>query len=103
MADVRFGTLANSTVIVTAVVYGTLLQLASGAGIAGILLRIMVTLSLWRYAYAVLRHVASGWQNFPPPEIESMNIFGGGFTVILHSLLFVLALFFLATTPFMQG
>ncbi|HVY64858.1 MAG TPA: hypothetical protein VHH11_08560 [Gammaproteobacteria bacterium] len=103
MADVRFGTLANSTVIVTAVVYGVLLQLAGGAGIAGILLRIMVTLSLWRYAYAVLRHVASGWQNFPPPEIESMNIFGGGFTVILHSLLFVLALFFLATTPFMQG
>jgi hypothetical protein len=103
MAAIRFSALANSTVIVTAVVYGFLLLLASGAGWAGLLLRIMVLLSLFRYAYAVLRHVASGWLKFPPPEIESMNPFGGGFTVILHSLLFVLALFFLGTTPFIEG
>ena len=103
MAAVRFNALANTTVIVTAVVYGFLLLLGGGAGLAGLLLQIMVLLSLWRYAYAVLRHVASGWQNFPPPDIESMNPFGGGFTVILHSLLFVLALLFLATTPFIEG
>jgi hypothetical protein len=89
--------------MVTAVVYGILLLLAGSAGFAGLLLRIMVLLSLWRYAYAVLRHVASGWQNFPPPDIESLNPFGGGFTVILHSLLFVLAVFFLGTTPFIEG
>jgi hypothetical protein len=103
VAAVRFSTLANSTAIVTAVVYGLLLALAGGAGLAGILLRVMVLLSLWRYAYAVLRDVAIGWQSFPPPEIESMNPFGGGFTVILHSTLFVLALFLLATTPFIAG
>ena len=59
-------------------------------------------LSLWRYGYAVLRHVASGWNNFPPPEIESMNPFGE-FAVIFHSTLFALLLFLLATTPFIDG
>lgn len=103
MAAVRFNALANTTVIVTAVVYGFLLLIAGNAGWAGLLLRIMVLLSLWRYAYSVLRHVASGWQKFPPPEIESLNPWGGGFTVILHSLLFVLATFFLSTTPFIEG
>lgn len=103
VAAVRFNALANTTVIVTAVVYGFLLLIGGSAGLFGILLQIMVWLSLWRYAYAVLRHVASGWQKFPPPDIESMNPFGGGFTVILHSLLFALALIFLGTTPFMEG
>jgi hypothetical protein len=48
MAAVKFSTLANSTVIMTAVVYGFLLKLAMAAGLAGILLRVLITLSLFR-------------------------------------------------------
>lgn len=102
MTAVKFSTLANPTVIVTAIVYGLMLRLGSAAGLFGFLLWLMVMLSLWRYGYAVLRHVASGWTNFPPPEIESMNP-AGEFAVVFHSLLFSLLLFLLATTPFVEG
>ncbi len=101
MATVKFSALANTTVIATAIVYGFLLRLAAAAGIAGLLLRVLVTLSLLRYSYAVLRHVASGWQKFPPPDIESTNPFDT-FTVVLHSVLFGALLYFLATTPFVD-
>ena len=102
MATVKFSTLANTTVIATAVLYGLLLRVAASAGFLGILLWILIMLSLWRYGYAVLRHIASGWQKFPPPDIESTNPVGD-FAVILHSALFALSLYFLATTPFIQG
>ena len=99
MAAVKFSALANSTVIVTAVVYGFLLKLAMAAGLAGLLLRLLITLSLFRYGYAVLRHVANGWNEFPPPDIESTNPIGQ-FTVVMHSVLFGTLLYLLATTPF---
>jgi hypothetical protein len=102
MEPVRFGAMANTTIIVVAVVYGFLLRLSAAAGFFGFLLWFMVTLSLWRYGYAVLRHVASGWGKFPPPDIESMNPFGE-FAVVFHSALFALLLFMLATTPFIDG
>jgi hypothetical protein len=102
VATVKFSALANSTVIVTAVVYGFLLKLAMAAGIAGLLLRLLVTLSLFRYGYTVLRHVANGWNQFPPPDIESTNPLGQ-FTVVVHSVLFGTLLFLLATTPFIDG
>ena len=102
MAAVKFSALANSTVIVTAIVYGFLLKLAMAAGLAGLLLRLLVTLSLFRYGYAVLRHVANGWNQFPPPDVESTNPFGQ-FTVVMHSVLFGTLLFLLATTPFVDG
>jgi hypothetical protein len=102
MTAIDFRALANPTVIVTAVVYGFLLRLAGAAGFFGFLLWIMVTMSLWRYGYAVLRHVASGWNKFPPPDIESMNPVGE-VAVLFHSLLFALSLYLLATTPFVDG
>jgi len=102
MATVKFSTLANSTVIMTAVVYGFLLKLAMAAGIAGLLLRVLITLSLFRYGYTVLRHVANGWNNFPPPDIESTNPVGQ-FTVVMHSVLFGTLLYMLATTPFIES
>lgn len=95
---VDFGALLNSTVIVTAVTYGVLLELARFAGLFGLMLTVMVTLSLWRYGYAVLRYIASGRNHFPPPEIESMNPFGD-FALIFHSLLFSLLIYLLATAP----
>jgi len=102
MATVKFSTLGNSTVIMTAVVYGFLLKLAMAAGLAGILLRVLITLSLFRYGYTVLRHVANGWKNFPPPDIESTNPIGQ-FTVVMHGVLFSTLLYMLATTPFIEG
>jgi hypothetical protein len=102
VAAIRFSALGNPTVIVVAVVYGLLLRLAAGAGLFGMLLWILVMLSLWRYGYSVLRHVARGWNHFPPPGIETMNPFGE-FAVIFHSLLFSLLLLLLATTPFVTG
>jgi len=102
VADVKFSALANPTVIVTAIVYGFLLKLAEAAGIAGLLLRVMITLSLFRYGYIVLRNIANGWNHFPPPEIESTNPFGQ-FTVVFHAVLFGTLLFLLATTPFIEG
>ncbi len=102
MAAVKFSTLANSTVIMTAIVYGFLLSLAQAAGFPGLLLRLLITLSLFRYGYAVLRHVANGWNRFPPPDVESTNPFGE-FTVVMHSALFGGLLFLLASTPFVDG
>ena len=102
MATVKFSTLANSTVLVTAIVYGFLLKLAMAAGLAGLLLRLLITLSLFRYGYAVLRHVANGWNQFPPPDVESTNPFGQ-FTVVVHSVLFGTLLYLLGSTPFIDG
>lgn len=93
-----FGALRNTTVIATAVTYGMLLKVAGFAGLFGLMLEIMVTLSLWRYGYAVLRWVASGRKHFPPPDIESMNPFGD-FAVVFHSLLFSLSFALLTSTP----
>jgi hypothetical protein len=102
VATVKFSALANPTVIVTAIVYGFLLKLAMAAGLAGLLLRLLVTLSLFRYGYTILRHVANGWNSFPPPDIESTNPFGQ-FTVVMHSVLFGTLLYLLAGTPFIDG
>ena len=102
MAAVKFSALTNSTLIVTAVVYGFLLKLAMAAGFAGLLLRLLITLSLFRYGYSVLRHVANGWNEFPPPDVESTNPVGQ-FTVVMHSVLFGTLLYLLATTPFVEG
>lgn len=101
MAAVRFSTIFNPTVIVTAVVYGFLLKLAGAAGLFGILLRVLISLSLFRYGYSVLRHVANGWNHFPPPDIESTNPFGE-FTVVFHAVLFGSLLLLFATTPFIE-
>lgn len=102
MESVRFSSMGNSTVIVVAIVYGFLLRLAGAAGMFGFLLWFMITLSLWRYGYAVLRNVANGWAHFPPPAIESTNPVGD-FAVVFHSALFSLLLYMLATTPFIDG
>lgn len=102
MAAVKFSVLANPTVVVTAIIYGFMLWIAGAAGLFGLLLQIIVTLSLFRYGYSVLRHIANGWNHFPPPDIESTFIFGQ-WTLVFHALLFGLLLMLLATTPFIDG
>ena len=98
MAGVTYKVLGNSTVIVAAVVYGLLLRIGWAGGILGLLLVFMISLSLWRYSYSVLRNVARGWNHFPPPDIESTNPFGA-IAVVLHFVFFGSLSFLLVTTP----
>ena len=42
---------------------------------------LLITLSLFATAIRCLRHVANGWNHFPPPDVESTNPFGQ-FTVV---------------------
>jgi len=102
VARVRFSALTNPTVIVTASVYAVLLPLAALAGIYGLFLAGIILLSLWRYSYQVLRHVARGWNHFPPPDVESMNPFGGQMAVVLHYVFFAALTTFIVTTPFID-
>ena len=68
--------LFDSTLLVTAAVYGALFSIAWSAGLLGIWLLVLLTLSAWRYAYAVLRYTAQGKSSIPAPDIESMNPVG---------------------------
>lgn len=82
------GIFINPTFAVVAVSYGILLSLAFAAGLFGVLLLILITLSLWRYCYAVLRTAAQGRPQFEPPAIESTNPVGE-ISVTLHFVFFV--------------
>jgi hypothetical protein len=91
---VDFGRLADRTFLAVALSYGFLLVLAGAAGLLGVPLLVLVSLSLWRYAYEVLKRVAQGRSTFAPPGIESMNPFGD-FSLVLHFGVFgALVLFF---------
>jgi hypothetical protein len=90
--------LGNSTLIVVAVCYGVLLQLAAQASLFGLTLWWMVSLSLCRYGYAVLRDIARGRLNLPPPGIETMNPWTE-LSAALHYTFFVLLAYLCATTP----
>ena len=99
MATIDFKPLANTTVIVVAAVYALLLPMALFAGVYGLFLAAMIALSLWRYSYSVLRHVARGWNHFPPPDADSMNPFSE-FAVVFHYVFFGSLTVLLVTTPF---
>jgi hypothetical protein len=95
---VNLRAVGNSTLIVVAVTYGVLLQIALQAGLFGITLGWMVALSLGRYGYAVLRDVARGRPNLQAPGLETMNPWSDG-SVALHITLFGLLAYLCATTP----
>jgi hypothetical protein len=90
--------LRGSTLIVVAATYGILLQIAAQAGFFGFMLRIMVTMSLYRYGYAVLRDIARGRHNFPPPGPETMNPWGE-WALAAHLIFFGALTYLCATTP----
>ncbi|HUQ52248.1 MAG TPA: hypothetical protein VM692_08490 [Gammaproteobacteria bacterium] len=98
MPQIDFKPLGNTTVIVVACVYAVLLPMALFAGVYGIFLAAMVSLSLFRYSYAILRNVARGWQHFPPPDMDSMNPFSD-FAVVFHYAFFGGLAVLFATTP----
>jgi len=92
--------LADSSLIVAAAFYGVLLTLAAAAGLFGIWLGFFLLLSLWRFAYSVLRVAAQGKHRIPPPEIESLNPFAE-FRLVLHFIAFPALLILLTTVqPF---
>lgn len=87
------------TLLVVAAVYGLLLKIALAAGLFGIWLAILVTLSLWRFAYAVLHDVARGRRDPPAPGPETANPVQE-LSLVLHAGLYLLLTWLFATTPF---
>jgi hypothetical protein len=90
----------NSTLLLTAVVYGFVLWIAAhgnwvklGPGWIGLgpgfLIGFMITLSLFRFSYHVLREVALGRKNITPPDLESTNPVGET-SLALHAALYTL-------------
>jgi hypothetical protein len=88
----------DPTVLAVAVCYGILLRLAAAAGFFGFWLGLLVMLSLWRYAYAVLRDAARGRQRIPAPGVETMNPVAE-VALVLHFVLFAALTYVLFTTP----
>jgi hypothetical protein len=89
----------NSTLLITSVVYGVLRWIGWPGGLAGVLrgeglfgflLGFMITLSMFRFAYHVLREVALGRQYITPPDLESTNPVGES-SLALHAALYTLA------------
>ena len=90
----------NSTLLFTAVVYGFVLWIAAHAnwiklgpgwiGLGpGFVIGYLFTLSLFRFAYHVLREVALGRKYITPPDLESTNPVGE-FSLALHATLYTL-------------
>jgi hypothetical protein len=79
----------NATLLITAVVYGFVLWIAIKAGFLGFTIGWMITLSLFRFSYHVLREVALGRKNITPPDLESTNPFTES-TLVLHATLYSL-------------
>lgn len=88
----------GSTLLVVAAAYGLLLYVALRAGLFGIPLALLVALSLWRFAYAVLRDVARGRRNLPAPGPETANPVQE-LSLALHGMMFTLLALLLGTTP----
>jgi hypothetical protein len=87
----------NSTILITAVIYGFVLWIALPTDLIDLvrklfflLLAFMITLSLFRFAYHVLREVALGRKYITPPDLESTNPVGE-FSFALHGALYTLS------------
>ena len=89
----------NSTLLITAVIYGLLRWIGWPQGVAGVLraqglfgflLGFMITLSMFRFAYHVLHEVALGRKYITPPDLESTNPVAES-SFALHAALYTLA------------
>jgi uncharacterized membrane protein len=70
------------------------------AGLLGLWLGIVISLSLWRHCYTVLRSIAQGRRNIPTPEPKSLNP-AGEFGLVWHFVAFPALLIVLASVqPF---
>jgi hypothetical protein len=74
----------NATILVTAVVYGFVLWIVTprslaalaGPALFGLVVYFMLSLSIFCFAYHVLREVALGRKYITPPDLESTNPVG---------------------------
>ena len=89
--------LVDPSLLAAAVAYGVLLRIAGAAGLLGVMLGIIVTFALWRYAYQVLRAAAHG--RAAPETVSDFN----GVPVVLHFVLFSLLAILLGTTPLLRA
>jgi hypothetical protein len=88
----------NATILVTAVVYGFVLWIVTprslaalaGPALFGLVVFFMLSLSIFRFAYHVLREVALGRKYITPPDLESTNPVGE-FSFALHAALYTLS------------
>jgi len=101
----------NSTLLITSVVYGVLRWIGWPGGLAGVLraqglfgflLGFMITLSMFRFAYHVLREVALGRKYITPPDLESTNPVGET-AFALHAALYTLLPMMLLLLPRIIG
>jgi hypothetical protein len=88
----------NATILFTAVVYGFVLWIVTprslaaltGPALFGFVVFFMISLSIFRFAYHVLREVALGRKYITPPDLESTNPVGE-FSFALHAALYTLS------------
>ena len=100
----------NPTLLITAVVYGVLLWIVTprsldalvGPALFGLVVFFMVSLSIFRFAYHVLREVALGRKYITPPDLESTNPVGE-FSFALHGALYTLSPIMFTLMPLIIG
>src|SRR5215831_8265283 len=101
----------NSTLLITSVVYGVLrwigwpngvMGVLRAEGLFGFLIGFMITLSMFRFAYHVLREVALGRKYITPPDLESTNPVGES-SFALHGALYTLLPVMLLLMPRIIG
>lgn len=88
------------TLLTVAVTYGVLLRIATMGVFFGSWLALVVSLSLWRYAYELLREVARGTRYHPAPGIETMNPISE-VSLVLHFVFWFALCYLIVTTPFL--
>jgi hypothetical protein len=93
----RRASIFDPEILVVAVTYAVLSELASMAGLFGIPLMILVLCSLWRYCYTLLGAFAVGRPRAPIPDAESANPWGD-WGPLLHAFLFMLVIAVLPAT-----
>lgn len=84
---ISWSIVGEPTILISAAVYALLAALSSLAGLFGIWLGVLLSFSVWRYCYAVLRAAAQGRKRIPAPDAESFNIVGE-WGVFWHLILF---------------
>jgi hypothetical protein len=100
----------NATVLLTAIVYGFVLWIVTprsladlmGPALFGLVVVFMLSLSIFRFAYHVLREVALGRKYITPPDLESTNPVGE-FSFALHAALYTLSPVMLMLMPRIIG
>jgi hypothetical protein len=101
----------NSTLLITSVVYGVLrwigwpngiMGVLRAEGLFGFLIGFMITLSMFRFAYHLLREVALGRKYITPPDLESTNPVGET-SFALHAALYTLLPMMLLLMPRIMG